>query len=413
MKLIISFILILAISGWGMATRVEAVSEIEFWTINLQPTFNDYFNRMIEQYESENIGVKIVWKDLPFAAIQQKLLSSMAGGVSPDVVNLSTEMTRPLIEKKALVAIDQINPNFADTYFAGIWQAGEYHGHVYAFPWYVSTKVIMYNQEIFAAAGLDPEKPPKTMDDIKEFSRQIKDKTGINGFIPHIRMYNEFVSHGIPLFSDEEQREVAFNTKEAVAVVQWYLDLINEDIITIEDIRGGYNEAIQRYMSGNLGMLITGPQFLSRIKTNAPDIYENTRVAHLPLGKAKVINAAAMNVVIPKTSKNPQEAADFAYFITGDYAQLEFSKIVNILPSAIKAAQDDFFTAGDNTPEGIARRISAEQLQWARDMTITAKNSSKLIKAIDEEFEKAYYGKITAEEAVANMAGRWEEILSK
>ena len=30
-----------------------------------------------------------------------------------------------------------------------------------------------------------------------------------------------------------------------------------------------------------------------------------------------------------------------------------------------------------------------------------------------EEFEKAYYGKITAEEAVANMAGRWEEILSK
>ncbi|MFW6409962.1 MAG: ABC transporter substrate-binding protein [Halanaerobiales bacterium] len=401
---VFTFVGLLMVEGQAMAR-----TEIEFWTIDLKAPFGDYFERMISTYEEENSEIEIVWKDFPYAAVQEKLLSSITGGDAPDVVNLSTEMARPLMEKNALTPVNKVDPDYEDTYFEGIWEAGEYEENVFAFPWYLSTQVIMYNEDIFEEAGLDVDDPPETMDEIKEYARQVKENTDKNGFIPQIRLYQDFLKNGIPLFEDEEQTEVGFETKEAVEIVQWYLDLIEEDIVTIEQIRDGYEEAVQRFMSGDLAMLITGPQFLSRVKENAPDVYDNVRVAEMPRGDADIINAAAMNVVIPRTSDHLDEAAEFAHFITGDYAQLEFAKEANVLPSAKEAAEDDYFMSEGDTPEDEARRISARQLEWAEDMTITAPNSNKLIDAIDEEFEKAYYGEITAEQAVKNMAKRWRK----
>ena len=66
---------------------------IEFWTIDLKAAFGDFFNDMIAQYESENPGVTVNWTDVPYGDIQSKLVTSVAGGAAPDVVNLNTQFT--------------------------------------------------------------------------------------------------------------------------------------------------------------------------------------------------------------------------------------------------------------------------------------------------------------------------------
>ena len=44
---------------------------VEFWTISLQPTFTDFFNGLIADYQTANSNVTVKWVDLPYDSIQQ------------------------------------------------------------------------------------------------------------------------------------------------------------------------------------------------------------------------------------------------------------------------------------------------------------------------------------------------------
>ena len=63
---------------------------LEFWTISLSPTFDDYFNARFDAYTADHPNVTIKWVDMPQDAINDKLSTSAAAGNAPDVVNLNT-----------------------------------------------------------------------------------------------------------------------------------------------------------------------------------------------------------------------------------------------------------------------------------------------------------------------------------
>ncbi len=396
-------------AGGGEAARE---TRLEFWTISLQPMFNDYINGIIKDYEKANPGVKIVWKDLPIGVITTKLTAAIAGGIAPDVVNLNTGMAVSLAERRSLVNIGKEFPQYKDVYFEGLWNSARFEDGIYAFPWYVVTHVMMYNKAIFEKAGLDPASPPITWEEITECAKQIKAKTGLYGFMPHVNFVADLIELGVPLTSEDKTR-ATFNTPDAVAKLQWYQDLMKNDIIPRETLQAGYAGALDRYQAGQLGMIVTGPQFISRIKTNAPDVYKNTMIAPYPLSKGKVVGAPLMNLVVPKASKNWSEAAKFAAHVTGDEAQLAFCKLVTILPSTKKAAEDPFFTQTDGTIESIARKIAASQLKHAVESDLTLRHSLDLLDALTVQVEAAFYGEKTPKEALDQAVAEWNKILQR
>jgi putative chitobiose transport system substrate-binding protein len=83
---------------------------LEFWTISLQPFFTKFINGLIDGYQRAHPGIRIRWIDVQPQALDQKLLSSIAGGVAPDVVNLNTETTLRLAEVHALLDMDAAVP---------------------------------------------------------------------------------------------------------------------------------------------------------------------------------------------------------------------------------------------------------------------------------------------------------------
>ena len=102
-SVLLALVLAASLAVGGCARAPKGPVTIEFWTISLRPLFDDYMNGLITEYERTHPGVKINWVDVQFQALEQKLLSAIAGGVAPDVVNLNTEMTVRLAMKKALV----------------------------------------------------------------------------------------------------------------------------------------------------------------------------------------------------------------------------------------------------------------------------------------------------------------------
>ncbi|MGH2374064.1 MAG: ABC transporter substrate-binding protein [bacterium] len=383
---------------------------LEFWTIALQPFFNDYINGMIAAYERAKPGVKIRWVDVQFGAIEQKLLASLAGGVAPDVVNLNTEMTVRLAERDALVDMDTaVAADARARYFDGLWRSTQLRGRTYGLPWYVVPNVVAYNAAIYRRAGLNPSQPPDTEDEMIQHARQIKDRTKIYGFMPNVdgvRMLHRFQENGLPILSPDGKRAV-FNSAEHVRYLARYVDIFKADYFPEDTLRRGFLGATERYSAGQLGMLITGPQFLLRVKNDNPEVYAQTFVAPYPKGKGNTLHLATMAVTVPKSSRNTAAAVDFGLFVTNDANQLEFSRQVVVFPSTKQAAADPFFKKGGAGPEDVARKVAAADLPHARDLSVIIPNAGDLFRVFREAIESAFYGKRSPREALDWAVRQW------
>ena len=133
-----------------LVVSVAAAQTIEFWTVDLSPTFNDYINGMIAEFEAKNPGVRIDWQDVPFSAIQQRLLTAYAGRMAPDVVNLNQEMVSVVGDRGALVDLKQyISEDELAQYSPGLIEAyTNRQGQLLALPWYSSGSVSFYNKRL-------------------------------------------------------------------------------------------------------------------------------------------------------------------------------------------------------------------------------------------------------------------------
>jgi len=404
--LLVAALLLLSLPLASAAPEVT----LEFWTISLQPFFTDYINGMTAAYERSHPGVKIRWVDVQFAAIEQKLLASLAGGVAPDVVNLNTEMAIRMAEQGVLVDMDAaVSAAERRRYFDGLWASARLRGRTYGIPWYVAPNVLAYNVALYKKAGLNPLDPPETEDELIAHARSIKEKTKVYGFMPNvdgIRMLHRFQENGLPILSADGKRAV-FNSAAHVAYLQKYVQLFKQDFFPEDTLRRGFLGATERYSAGQLGILVTGPQFLLRVKQDNPDVYAQTFVAPYPKGKGNVVHLATMTVTVPKATKHAKEAVDFGLYVTNDENQLQFSKQVVILPSTRVAASNAFFRQGGASAEERARKIAAAELQFSRDLTVVVPHQSDLYKVFREAIESAFFGQRTAKEALDWAVNQW------
>jgi len=165
------------LSGCGSEQDDGRVT-IEFWTIALGDAFADYINGMIDVYEAEHPDVRIKWVDVSGAEVAEKFLASLVGGTPPDLANLY-ELPR-FFEFDILVDMDRmVPPKARDQRLDVFWRGmGQYQGTSYAIPWYAGVSMMWYNRELFERAGLDPDRPPETIDEMLAFGRQIHERTG-------------------------------------------------------------------------------------------------------------------------------------------------------------------------------------------------------------------------------------------
>ncbi|WNR46127.1 ABC transporter substrate-binding protein [Paenibacillus roseipurpureus] len=368
------------------AAKQEPVS-LEFWTISLQPKFNDYFNKLIADYKVIHPNVSIDWKDFPYDALQSKLLTSVASGNTPDVVNLNTELGNQMGSKGALVDFNQyLKPEEKGLYFDGIFNSTVLNGKAYGLPWYTGLSLMFYNKKLVEKAGLDPKNPPKTMDELISWATQIKAKTGASGWAEQVGA-KFFTLEGVPILS-ADKKKAAFNDAKGIAAVEAKVKLYKDGINPKED--ANFDKQVQYYSSEQVAFQLSGSTFINRIKTAAPEIYANTLAAPIPTGKAGDRTSNTMNIAVPAKSKNVKEAVEFAKFVTNAKAQLDFSKAANTLPSTKDSAKDVFFTQTDGTLEAQAKLASVQGLDKATDALLGVEKAADVNKAVQKHLQNVF-----------------------
>jgi putative chitobiose transport system substrate-binding protein len=397
-----------------LKSPTSGAPQLEFWTMQLQPKFNDYFKDAISKFEVANPGIKVHWVDVPWGAMQGKIQAAMGAKTAPDVVNLNPDFAIQLAAKNAWLDLNPVlTKGESREYIPSIWQAGTLDGKAFSFPWYLTTNVTIYNQELFTKASV--AKPPTTYQELAQAAKQIKEKTGkyafFTTFVPEDSndVLESLVQMGVQLV--DKQGKAAFNTPAGRAAFQYWVDLYKQGLLPKEALTQGHQQGIQLYQAGETAMLSAGAPFIDTIAKNAPQIAKVSAVAPQISGQTGKKGVAVMNLVIPRSTKMSEAAVKFALFVTNASNQVAFAQASDTLPSNIKAVADyktKLGSSNDKSALAQGKLISAEQLSQSEILIPPLKNLNVLKKAIYENLQAAMLGEKTVDQAVTTAAAAWD-----
>ena len=394
---------------------------LEFWTMQLKPTFTNYFSDLNTDFEAQKPGVKLRWIDVPWSAMENKILTSISAKTAPDVVNLNPKFASQLATRNAWLNLEElVTPEVKATYLPKIWEANSIEvcqenkcsDRTFGIPWYLTTNITIYNQDLLNQAGI--KQPPTNYQELATVAKTVKEKTGkyafFISFVPNDSgdVLESLVKMGVDLV--DESGKAAFNTPEGQAAFQYWVDLYQQKLLPPEALTQGHRYGIELYQMGELALLSSGAEFIDSINNNAPTIAEVSAVAPQIGGETGEKSVAVMNLVIPRDTDKSKQALDYALYVTNTENQLAFAKASSVLPSTIDGVEQYIKAIEQQkqtTLKEQAQKVSAAQLKNASVLVPVREDLPILQKAIYENLQAAMLKEKTVEQAVKDAANEW------
>jgi multiple sugar transport system substrate-binding protein len=228
----------------------------------------DAFAVQEKQFEKLNpgidvIGVEYEWKAPTFAA-------QLAGGSLPDVFTVPFTDTKTLLENGQLmdVTADVKKLGYADKFNPIILgEVQDDKGDIFGFPRQAYAMGLHYNRDLFEQAGLDPDQPPTTWDEVRADAKQIAEKTGKAGYATMTQgntggwqLTAQSISRGAEMQKDNGDGSYTstLNNDGTAATLEYFHDLRWEDESMGDNFLLDWGSINQEFAAGNLGMYTSG-----------------------------------------------------------------------------------------------------------------------------------------------------------
>lgn len=335
------------------AAASDEVVEIEYWQYNFDARI-DAMNQLIAQFEAENPNIKVIHNsDIPYDDFRNKIAASVPAGVGPDVVSLFYGWQPAWIDAGYIVPLpeDEFPPDQIRSEFSPMVEGSFFDGKLYTLPTAVRTLALFYNKDLMAAAGLDPENPPRTLDELKDQAVKCTVKEGdefkVYGFIvnPEGQAHHWFREVLLRQFGQQpysdDYTKVLWNASEG-GYEAWDTFLSFERELGT-GVAGVYENDQDGFLAGEVCFHLDGSFRLGNIASNAPDL--NFGVVELPEhnGIKSTFGSYWTHGITTKAAADPARyaaAIKFLKFITTPEAGKLWVNIVGELPAQLEAAND-------------------------------------------------------------------------
>ncbi|MFE2086593.1 ABC transporter substrate-binding protein [Streptomyces sp. NPDC057582] len=418
---VVAAVLPLSACGGGAGDSSDGSGKVEgkvqgritFQTWNLQANFKPYFTGLIADFEKKYPGAEVKWVDRPAEGYADKISADAAGGTLPDVVNVSPDLVAPLAKAGIALDLDKAASKYRKEYLPGAWQSHRIPGMegTYAFPWYLNTGPLFYNKTLFKEAGLDPEKPPTTYDELFDsglkLAGQSKGKVATLANVPTIE---DFGRYGGQLMN-EDGTGFAFNDAKGIELLTRYKELYDAKALDPQALTATPESSGHKFLTGSVAMNPGSALDLENFKKQAPSLYKNIGITDQISSTGKA-NMYVMGVMVNAQTKQKPAAVAFAHYVTDATRQMEFAKQVAIFPSTAGSLDDPYFTEEDGTDVTRVRVAAAKSLRTAVNYTPVL-FSDQMKTELRNQIAKALQGKQSPKEALDNAVKACDRLLQQ
>ncbi|MER6569780.1 sugar ABC transporter substrate-binding protein [Streptomyces sp. NPDC001093] len=387
--------------------------DITFQTWNLRANFQSYFDGLIADFEKKYPGTHVKWIDQPAEGYPDKLSADAGGGTLPDVVNVSPDLVAPLAKAGLALDLDKAAGTYRSEYLEGAWAGHQVPGMsgTYAFPWYLNTGPLFYNKALFREAGIDPDQPPKTYDELfADALRMAKKSGGKVATLANVPTIEDFGRYGVTLMN-RQGTAFAFNDAKGVELLTRYKELYDAKALDPQALTATPESSGKKFLTGAVAMNPGSALDLDNFKKNAPSLYRNIGITD-QITSTGHVNMYVMGVMVNSRTRHTPAAVAFAHFVTDAQNQMSFARKVAIFPSTAGSLNDPYFTKEDGTDETRVRIAAAKSLKSAVNYTPVL-FSDQMKTALRNEVAKALQGEESPKQALDNAVNAANRLLQQ
>jgi multiple sugar transport system substrate-binding protein len=328
---------------------------------------------LVEAWNTKNPECAIELTYIPHTEMVSKIAQGIASGDVPDLMGMDLIYAPQFEKAQQLVDItDRISgwPELA-TVSQGHMTVATFEERLYGVPLYADVSALFYNKDLFEQAGLDPDRPPTSLAEMREFADQITALgDDIKGYyLPGNCAGCNIFTVGPLMWASGAKIEAADGNDEPLVgdgvkqVLQFTRDMVQAGNVH-ESARTENGETFHlQFGSGTVGMMGTGNFNITLAREQNPDM--NFGIALLPGVEP---NSAASFiggdlVVIPRGSTRVDDAVNFMKFLLSDEVQVEvYAKALN-LTTRSDMVDNEYFQA-EPLVQDVARALEVGQTPY-------------------------------------------------
>jgi multiple sugar transport system substrate-binding protein len=380
-------------------------------------------------------------QNVDYNTLLDKLRTSLLGNAGPMVVRLQilggVEFgAKGYLEPLAPEDVGYDTANF----WPGAMKSVTYDGVTYGIPTNNETMAFIWNADIFARAGLDPENPPATWDDVVEYSRIIHEELGIAGYglvakqnagnTPFRFMPQMWAYGGAVLDENSEAPTydtINLNSPESIAALQASYDMyVRDQSVPVSALTNTQAENQGPFIAGQLAMMIAHPSEYAKMvdlaaqatgedQVIAQTVVENMRYGLIPEGpdrRAVVFGGSNIHIIRDE-------------YVEGGLDEMAARALICFWTSPEWSTKLAWTGSNPGNLDGFRTEWMAERLDTIRFLDVTTSMLPNGIPfpvipeapeimniIIPDMLQNALTGAMTVEEAANDAAAKVEALLS-
>ncbi|WP_373183292.1 ABC transporter substrate-binding protein [Halomonas campaniensis] len=225
----------------GPVTADDSVELTLYYPIAVGGALTEVIDGLVDQFEAEHPAISV---DAIYAGnyddTRVRAMSAIEAGDAPQLSVLFSIDLYELLEQDTIIAFDEVvetdeEREWLDSFYPGLMENGQLDGMTYGIPFQRSTIVLYWNKDAFEAAGLDPETPPETWDDMARMAAAVRDASGGDQWgvmVPSTGypywMFQAFAFQNGHRLMSEDGTEVYFDDPAAIEALEYWVSLATE-----------------------------------------------------------------------------------------------------------------------------------------------------------------------------------------
>jgi N,N'-diacetylchitobiose transport system substrate-binding protein len=383
-----------ASSGTGSSPSAAPPASAEartltVWLMNGSAS-DDLVKQLNTEFEAAHPGVTVKYEVQQWNGIVSRLNGALAAPQPPDVVETGNTQTANYAAAGALLDVTDKRADLGggtsgdgssadELWLGGLNDSSMWDGKLFAVPFYAGNRIVIYNKDQFAAAGIDPAsiKSKAAMIDaakkLQDKNKTIADYSGL--YIPGQNWYallSMIWDHGGDIATNDGGTwKGALSTPEAQAGIQDYVDYFKAGSTGPADNDEANPEQATVMAAGKAGMMIANLWELGYTETKDAAIKGKLGVFAIPSstdGKTAPVFLGGSNLGIAAGSLNQDLALDWVKLLTGEKYQKLMIAAGNVPNSKNLAATATSENANLAVAAGAAAagsKVTPQDPRWA------------------------------------------------